>query len=92
MQKIQKFQFGRLYAASKSTTTFELINRDGHNLIFKARNPKTRDTWNLTAVSTYKADEKGAFEEVFFSNGTRLRSDAWCKDPKKFDVLKEERV
>jgi hypothetical protein len=83
MQKIQKFQFGRLYAAPKSTKTYELINRDGHALTFRVRNPKTRDSWKQLATSTYKADQTGAFEEVLFSDGARLRSDTWCSEPKK---------
>ena len=83
MQKIQKFQFGRLYAAPKSTKTYELINRDGHRLAFRVRNPKTHDSWKQLATSTYKADESGAFEEILFNDGVRLRADAWCSDPKK---------
>ena len=90
MQKIQKFQFGRLYAAPKSAKTYELINRDGHALTFKVRNPKTRDSWKMRATSTYKADETGAFEEVLFSDGARLRSDAWCSEPKKFRCMSAE--
>ena len=82
MQKIQKFQFGRLYAAPKSAKTYELIDRDGRSLTFRVRNPKTRDSWKMRATSTYKADENGAFEEVLLSDGTRLRSDAVCKEPK----------
>jgi len=74
MQKIQKFQFGRLYSATKSTKTYELIDRNGHRLIFRVRNPKTRDSWKQLATSTYKADQNGAFEEVLFSDGVRLNS------------------
>ena len=76
MQKIQKFQFGRLYAAPKSPKTYELISRDGHHLIFRVRNPKTRDSWKQLATSTFKADETGAFEEVLLIDGVRLRSDS----------------
>ena len=90
MQKIQKFQFGRLYAAPKSTKTYELINRDGHRLVFRVRNPKTRDSWKMRATSTYKADASGAFEEVLFMDGIRLRSDAWCPEPKKFRSMSAE--
>lgn len=90
MQKIQKFQFGRLYAAPKSTKTYELINRDGHALIFRVRNPKTRDSWKQLATSTYKADHNGAFEEVLFSDGVRLRSDTWCSEPKKVRRMSAE--
>lgn len=90
MQKIQKFQTGRLYAAPKSTKTYELINRDGHLLTFRVRNPKTRDSWKQRATSTYKADENGAFEEVLFLDGVRLRSDAWCTDPKKVRRMSPE--
>ena len=74
MQKIQKFQFNRIYTAPKTTKTYELINRDGHHLIFRVRNPKTRDSWKQMATSTFKANEIGAFEEVLFSDGVRLRS------------------
>ena len=83
MQKIQKFQFGRLYAAPKSTKTYELINRDGHRLVFRVRNPKTNDSWKQLATSTYKADETGAFEEILFNDGVRLRADALCPERKK---------
>ena len=89
MQKIQKFQFCRLYAAPKSTRTFELIDRDGHLLTFRVRNLKTRDTWEQRSISTYKADENGAFEEVFFSEGTRLRFDAGRPEPR---ARKSDRV
>ena len=83
MQKIQKFQFNRIYAAPRSTKIYELINRDGHHLIFRVRNPKTNDSWKQLATSTFKADQNGAFEEVLFKDGVRLRADAWCSDPKK---------
>ena len=79
MQKIQKFQFGRLYAAPKSIKTYELIDRNGHFLTFRVRNPKTKDSWKQTSTSTFKADETGAFEEILFSDGVRLRSDAFRK-------------
>ena len=79
MKKIQKFQFGRIYAAPKSTRTYELIDRNGHFLTFKARNPKTKDSWKLQSTSSYKADETGAFEEVLFTDGIRLRSDSSMK-------------
>lgn len=77
MQKIQKFQFGRMYAAPKSTKTYELIHRCGHFLIFRVRHSKTRDSWKLQSTSTYKADANGAFEEVLLSDGTRLRGDLY---------------
>lgn len=83
MQKIQKFQFGRLYAIPKSTKTYELISRDGHRLVFRVRNPKTKDSWKQTSTSTYKADQSGAFEEVLFSDGVRLRSDSLLVERKK---------
>ena len=35
MQKIQKFQLGRIYSAPKSTKTYELIERSGHHLTFR---------------------------------------------------------
>lgn len=74
MQKIQKFQFGCIYAAPKSTKTYELIHRYGHYLIFRVRNTKNRDSWKQQSTSTYKADASGAFEEVLFSDGVRLRA------------------
>ena len=90
MQKIQKFQFGRLYAAPKSAKTYELINRDGHALTFKVRNPKTRDSWKMRATSAYKADASGAFEEVLFSDGVRLRADACRPVPRKVRRMSAE--
>lgn len=76
MQKIQKFQFGHIYRAPKSTKTYELLDRSGHHLTFRVRNPKTKDSWKQNSTSTYKADQSGAFEEVLFSDGVRLRSDS----------------
>ena len=76
MEKIQKFSFGRLYAAPRSTRIYELIDRCGHDLTFRVRNPRTNDSWKQRAVSAYKADAAGAFEEVLFMDGIRLRSDA----------------
>ena len=76
MQTIQKFQSGRLYSATKSPKTYELIDRFGHFLTFRIRNPKTRDSLTTQTTSFYKADEAGAFEEVLFADGVRLRSDA----------------
>ncbi len=83
MQKIQKFQTGRLYAAPKSIKTYELFDRNGHILTFRGRNPKTHDSWKQTATSSYKADATGAFEVVLLSDGTRLRGDMPCHGPKK---------
>ena len=79
MQKIQKFQFNRIYTAPGSTKTYELIDRSGHTLTFRVRNPKTRDSWKQMATSAFKANEIGAFEEVLLSDGTRLRSEALCR-------------
>ena len=83
MQKIQKFQTGRLYAAPKSTKTYELIDRNGRFLTFRGRNSKSGDSWKQTATSSYKADAIGAFEEVLLSDGTRPRGDMPCPGPKK---------
>lgn len=83
MQKIQKFQFGHIYRAPKSTKTYELLDRSGHHLTFRVRNPKTKDSWKQTSTSTYKADLSGAFEEVLFSDGVRLRSDSLLVERKK---------
>ena len=90
MQKIQKFQFGRLYVAPNSKKSFELIERNGHHLTFRVRKPKDRTTYKTTAISTYKADGKGAFEEVLFLDGLHLRSDSWCSDPKKVRQMSPE--
>ena len=83
MQKIQKFQLNRTYSTPKSTKTYELLDRSGHYLTFRVRNPKTKESWKQTSTSTYKADESGAFEEVLFSDGVRLRSDALRPEQKK---------
>ena len=83
MQKIKKFQLTQVYTAPKSVKLYELVERNGHFLTFRVRNPKTRDSWKQLATSTYQADETGAFEVVLFQDGTRLRADAWCSDPQK---------
>lgn len=80
MQKIQKFHFGNIYSTSKSTKTYELIERNGHYLTFKVRNPKTRDSWKQCSTSTFKADETRAFEEIIFNDGIRLRADSYRQD------------
>ena len=74
MQKIQKFQLSRIYSAPNSKKSFELIERNGHHLTFRVRKPKDRTTYKTTAVSSYKADETGAFEEVLLMDGTRIQS------------------
>ena len=76
MQKIQKFQLNRIYATPKSTKTYEPIDRNGHLLTFRVRNPQNRDSWKQLSTSTYKADQTGAFEEVLFSDGICLRADS----------------
>jgi hypothetical protein len=83
MQKIKKFQLTQVYTAPKSVKLYELVERNGHFLTFRVRNPKTRDSWKQTATSSYKADAIGAFEEVLLSDGTRLRGDMPCPGPKK---------
>ena len=83
MQKIQKFQFGHVYVVPKSPKTYELLDRSGHHPTFRVRNPKTKDSWKQTSTSTYKADQSGAFEEVLFSDGVRLRSDSVLVNRKK---------
>lgn len=87
MKKIQKFQFGRLYCAANSKKTFELIDRDGHRLMFRVRCPKDQMTYKVLATSAYKADETGAFEEILLQDGTRVRSDAWLTEPAKFHKM-----
>lgn len=76
MQKIQKFQLSHIYSTPNSKNSFELIERNGHHLTFRVRKPKDRTTYKITAVSTYKADQTGAFEEVLLMDGTRIRSDS----------------
>ena len=76
MQKIKKFQLTQVYTAPKSVKLYELVERNGHFLTFRVRNPKTRDSWKQTATSVFKADQNGAFEEVLFADGVRLRSDS----------------
>lgn len=90
MQKIQKFQFNRIYTAPRSSKTYELLDRDGHRLVFRVRNPKTQDSWKQLGTSTYKADETGAFEDVLLSDGVRLRSDAWLAEPRKLRQMSAE--
>lgn len=89
MQKIQKFQFSHIFRAPKSTKTYELLDRSGHHLTFRVRNPKTKDSWKQTSTSTYKADLSGAFEEVLFSDGVRLRSDSLLVDRKKLKRVEQ---
>jgi len=88
MQKIQKFQFGHVYVVPKSSKTYELLDRDGHRLTFLVRNPKTKDSWKQISTSTYKADQSGAFEEVLFSDGVRLRSDSVLLNRKRIKKTK----
>ena len=83
MNTIKKFRSGLLYSAPSSNKIYELLERNGHFLTFRARNLKTKDSFKLQATSTYKADASGAFEEVLFSDGVRLRSDSFCPEPKK---------
>ena len=76
MQKIQKFQPSKLYSSPKSKNTFELIERNGHYLIFRVWKPKDRTFYKISATSFFKADQNGAFEEVLLLDGTRIRSDS----------------
>ena len=78
MQKIQKFQPALIYSAPKSKNTFELIERNGHYLIFRVRKPKDRTSYKVSATSVYKADKNGAFEEVLLLDGTRVRSNSFA--------------
>ena len=74
MQKIQKFQLSQIYSALNSKKTFELIERNGRHLTFRVRKPKERTTSKTTAISFYRADQTGAFEEVLLLDGTRINS------------------
>lgn len=76
MQKIQKFQPSLIYSAPKSKNTFELIERNGHYLIFRVRKPKDHTSYKISATSFFKADRNGAFEEILLMDGIRIRSDS----------------
>jgi len=77
MNRIQKFHFGRFYTSTTSDKNwYELIGRDGHTLTFRVRKAHARsETWKQVVTSNYRADEKGAFETVRFSDDTILRAD-----------------
>jgi len=62
MLKIQKFQPSVLYSAYKSRSTYELIHRNGHYLIFRAHKPKDRTSYKISATSVFKADLNGAYD------------------------------
>lgn len=65
MEKILKFQPQvRYVSANTSSYTFSLVNRDGHNVQFRMTSKGRRDGRLLSATSLYKADERGAYEEV----------------------------
>ena len=77
MKKIQKFQPGRFYTSPSDKNWYELVGRDAGILTFRVRKAKARcGTWRQAATATFKADEKGAFEAVRFSDGTVLRADS----------------
>ena len=46
------------------------------DLGLQVRNPRTRDSWKQRSASFYKTDASGAFEEVLFGDGVRLRSNS----------------
>lgn len=76
MKKIQKFRPGRYYT-STNKNWYELIERNDGQLTFRVRKAKARsESWKQAAVATFKADDKGAFETVRFSDGTILRADS----------------
>ena len=77
MKKIQKFHPGRFYTSPSDKNWYELVERDANVLTFRVRKAKTRfGTWRQAAPASFKADEKGAFETVRFSDGTVLRADS----------------
>ena len=77
MKKIQKFHPGRFYTSPSDKNWYELVGRDAETLTFRVRKAKTRcGTWKQAANASFKADEKGAFETVRFSDGTALRADS----------------
>ena len=86
MQKIKKFQLTQVYTAPKSVKLYELVERNGHFLTFRVRNPKTRDSWKQTATSVFKADQNGCTCRV--TSGRRLRGNAvFCGFPPFFVPL-----
>ena len=77
MKKIQKFHPGRFYTCPTDKNWYELVGRDTRSLTFRVRKAKARcGTWTQAAPASFKADEKGAFETVHFSDGTILRADS----------------
>lgn len=74
MQSIQKFKFNQKYCAINSRKKFELVERNDNYLVFRVRKPGSRETYKTAATSTYKANEFGAFEEVFLPDGVRVRA------------------
>ena len=77
MDKIQKFHPGRFYTSPSDKNWYELVERGAGTLTFRVRKAKARcGTWRQTAPTSFKADGKGAFETVRFSDGTVLRADS----------------
>jgi len=77
MKKIQKFHPGRFYTSPSDKNWYELVERNASTLTFRVRKAKTRcGAWRQAASASFKADEKGAFETVRFSDGTILRADS----------------
>ena len=85
MQTIKKFHPNTIYSSSSSKNTFQLLERSGHHLIFKVWKPKDRFSYKISALSTYKADEKGAFEEILLMDGSRVRSDYPAKKKRVYN-------
>ena len=77
MEKIQKFHPGRFYTSPSDKNWYELVERGALTLTFRVRKAKARcGSWRQTAPASFKADGKGAFETVRFSDGTVLRADS----------------
>lgn len=75
MQKIKKFHFGETYVNNKKSMCYDLIYRKDMYLIFSVHKKNGREMYKCVATSIFKADEKGAFEQVITSRGDIVRSD-----------------
>jgi len=91
MQTITKFTSGRWYFGSNNHCFYELLERDGHNLVFRVWRAGTDqgDGWKEHGVSNFGANELGAFEKIIL-NGTTVMSDSWSGPGKKVSELPSE--
>ena len=85
MQTIKKFHPNTIYSSSSSKNTFQLLERNGHHLIFRVWKANDRISYIISATSTNKADEKGAFEEILLMDGSRVQSDSPAKTTRVYN-------